>query len=103
MIFTNYSFFSVLLEESTNTVTRWFPGDDSAFPRKKNILYDNYKNFIFNQIKTKKIANIYVISDVSEKNLLEYLSPECLNRVRAHKDLLKFEINYKCKDLNRNK
>ena len=102
MIFTNYSFFSILLEESVNTVTRWFPGDDSAFPRKKNILYDNYKNFILNQIKVKKIANIYIISDVSEKNLLEYLSPECLKRVRAHKDLLKFEINYKCKDLNRN-
>ena len=102
MLFTNYSFFSVLLGESTNTVTRWFPGDDSAFPRKKNTLYDSYKNFIFNQIENKKIANIYIISDVSEKNLLEYLSSECLKRVRVHKDLLKFKINYKCKDLNRN-
>ncbi len=96
MLFTNYSFFSVLLEEKMNSVTRWFPGDSSAFPTKESKFYEHYKNFLLKQIKYKKIINIYIISDVSEKNLLDYVPLECLNKTRIHKHLLKFKINNKC-------
>ena len=103
MLFTNYSFFSVLLEEKMNSPTRWFPGDDSAFPTKGSNFYNNYKNFLLNQIRIKEITNIYVISDVHEENLLDYLSLKCFNKKKINNNLLKFEINRNCKDLQKNK
>ena len=99
MLFTNYSFFSVLLEDSVNSTSRWFPGDDSAFPIKESKFYNNYKNFLLNLIKSKKIIHFYVISDINEKNLLDYLPLECLDKVKVHNDLLKFKINDKCQYL----
>ena len=102
MLITNYSFFSVLLGESMNSITRWFPGDDSAFPLRDSKFYNIYRNFLLKQIKTKEITNIYVISDVSEKSLLDYLPLECLKKSKIHKHLLKFKIGDKCQDLYRN-
>jgi len=98
MLITNYSFFSVLLEETVNSVTRWYPGDDSAFPKKENKSYNVYKDFLLKQIQEKKIINVYIISDVSEKNLLDYLSLECVNKTVMHEHLSKYEINRKCSD-----
>ena len=103
MLFTNYSFFSVLSGESMNSITRWFPGDDSAFPIKSNKFYNTYRNFLLKQIKSKKIINIYIISDVSEKSLLDYLPIECLKKSKIHKHLSKFKIGDKCQDLYGNK
>ena len=37
-----------------------------------NKYYKNYRNFLLKQIKSKEITNIYIISDVNEKNLLNY-------------------------------
>ena len=102
MLFTNYSFFSVLLDEKINSPTRWFPGDDSAFPAKKTNFYNAYKFFLLNHIKNNSIINIYVISDVSEENLLDYVPLECFNKTKPHKNLLKFEINSKCQNLHKN-
>jgi len=99
MLITNYSFFSVLLDETVNSPTRWYPGDDSAFPKKESKFYNIYRNFLLKKIQDKKIANIYIISDVSEKNLLDYLPPECLNKKIIHEHLFKFEIDRKCSDL----
>ena len=99
MLFTNYSFFSVLSGESVNSITRWFPGDDSAFPVKGNKFYDTYRNFLLKQIKSKEIINIYLISDVYENYLLDYLPLECLKKTKIHKHLSKFKINDKCQDL----
>jgi hypothetical protein len=102
MLFTNYSFFSVLSGESMNSITRWFPGDDSAFPIKGSKFYNIYRNFLLKQIKSKEITNIYVISDVNEKNLLDYLPLECLKKSKIHKHVSLFKINNKCQDLYRN-
>ena len=99
MLITNYSFFSVLSGESMNSITRWFPGDDSAFPLRDSKFYNIYRDFLLKQIKSKKITNIYVISDVSEKSLLDYLPLECLKKSKIHKHLLKFKIGDKCQDL----
>jgi len=102
MLITNYSIFSILAGESMNTVTRWFPGDDSAFPTEESKFYNKYKNFLLRQIKYKKIINIYVISDVSEKNLLDYVPLECFDRLKINEQLVKFKTNNRCKDLYKN-
>ena len=99
MLITNYSFFSVLSGESMNGITRWFPGDDSAFPLRNSRFYNIYRSFLLKQIKSKEITNIYVISDVSEKSLLDYLPLKCLKKSKIHKHLLKFNISNKCQDL----
>jgi hypothetical protein len=99
MLITNYSFFSILSGESMNGITRWYPGDDSAFPLRDSKFYNIYRSFLLKQIKFKEITNIYVISDVSEESLLDYLPLECLKKSKIHKHLLKFEIGDKCQDL----
>ena len=88
MLFTNYSFFSVLLKETVNSPTRWFPGNDSAFPGKDSNLYSVYKNFLLKQIHDKNISNIYVINDVSEKNLINYLPIECVDKIKVNERML---------------
>ena len=92
----------MLFTEKMNSPSRWFPGDDSAFPKKENSFYNEYKLFLANHIKNNSIINIYVISDVSEENLLDYIPLECFNKTKPHNDLVKFEINSKCKNLYRN-
>jgi hypothetical protein len=99
MLFTNYSFFSVLLKETVNSPTRWFPGNDSAFPGKDSNLYSVYKNFLLKQIHDKNISNIYVINDVSEKNLINYLPIECVDKIKVNERMLKYKINKNCSDL----
>ena len=96
MLFTNYSFFSVLLKETTNSPSRWFPGDDSAFPVKESKFYNNYKKFLLKQIRNKEIVNIYFVYDVNEKNLLDYIPLECFEKNKVHKALIKFKVNKKC-------
>ena len=96
MLFTNYSFFSVLLKETTNSPSRWFPGDDSAFPLKESKFYNNYKKFLSKQIKNKEIVNIYFIYDVNEKNLLDYIPLECFEKNKVHEGLTRFRVNDKC-------
>ena len=99
MLITNYSFFSVLLKETVNSPTRWFPGDDSAFPQKDSKLYNVYKNFLLKQIQDKNISNVYVINDVSEENLLNYLALECVDKKKVNEYMFKYEINKNCSDL----
>ena len=99
MVFTNYSFFSIVLQDSVNSPTRWFPGDNSAFPQKESKSYNIYKNFLLKKIQNKKITNIFVINDVSEKNLLNYLNEECFNKIKVSEHMFKYEINRNCSDL----
>ena len=46
MVLSNYSLFSVLLEENVSGYSRWYPGDNSAFPNEGNLYYKDFKNFI---------------------------------------------------------
>ena len=99
MLITNYSFFSVLLKKTSNSPTRWFPGDDSAFPQKDSKLFIVYKNFLLKKIQDKNISNIYIINDVSEENLLNYLLPDCINKTKVNEYMYKYTINKNCFDL----
>jgi hypothetical protein len=99
MLITNYSFFSVLLKETVNSPTRWFPGDDSAFPQKNSKFYNVYKNFLLKLIRDKNISNVYIINDVSEDNLLNYLPSNCADKTKVNENMFKYEINKNCLDL----
>jgi len=100
MIITNYSIFSVLLNETSNSPNRWHLGDASAFPQKDSKSYILYKNFFKNLIKHKKIENIYIISDVTEGILLNYISSTCFKKTMIFKQLLRYKIVRNCVDFN---
>jgi len=99
MLITNYSFFSVILNETVNSPSRWFPGDDSAFPQKDSSSFHVYKKFLLKNIKDKKIEVIYIIKDVSERNLLDYIDLECVNKIIINKHMDKYTLNRNCSDL----
>ena len=96
MILTNFSFFSVLLNQSSNTPSRWFPENNSAFPTKESKFYSAYKNFLISKIKEKNIDSIYIIYDVSEKNLFNYIDVKCFNKTVATEIFSKYIINSNC-------
>ena len=99
IVLTNYSFFSVLTEENISGYSRWYPGDNSAFPKKGNKYFSNYKNFILSTFQKKKISTVYLLPDIQENNLLDYLDSKCFNKYELQFRIIKYEINDKCNDL----
>ena len=96
MILTNYSFYSVLLNSSQNSISRWFPGDNSAFPDSDSFFFTNYKNFFSKIINNKKIRTIYLLADIDSKNLLMYFSEDCFSIEPINRFITKYEIKDKC-------
>ena len=101
MVITNFSFFSVILNNSQNSISRWFPGDISAFPDKNSKFFKNYRELFIKNIKNKKISSIYLLKDVNEKEITNHISSNCLNKTNISDFLVKFSINYNCLDFNR--
>ena len=99
IVLTNYSIFSVLSDENVSGYSRWYPGDNSAFPKKGNKYFSNYKNFILSTFQKKKISTVYLLPDIQENNLLDYLDSKCFNKYELQFRIIKYEINDKCNDL----
>ena len=99
IVLTNYSIFSVLVEKNVSGYSRWYTRDGSAFPLSDNKFAQNYKDLITSVIQRKKIKYIYILPDVSEKNLLNYLDPRCFDKIDIELKIKKYEINNKCDDL----
>ena len=99
IVLTNYSFFSVLLEDNISGYSRWYPGDNSAFPTKGNYYFKNFKDFIVSTISKKKINSIYILPDIKEDNLINYIDPKCFDKqILVHK-IIKYEVNKTCSNL----
>ena len=47
----------------------------------------------------KKIQTIYILPDIGEKNLVDYVYPKCFSRKVLESQIIKYEINNKCGDL----
>ena len=63
IVLTNFSFFSVITNSNVSGYSRWYPGDNSAFPTKENKFFKDYKNLIVSIIKKKiKLFTFYLIS-----------------------------------------
>ncbi len=96
MIITNYSFFSAVLEENTNSPSRWYISNGGAYPINKNKYFLSYKKYLLNIIEKKNIETIYVIFPVKEEELLRYINIKCLNKNRINETVSKYEIISKC-------
>ena len=104
IVLTNYSFFSVLSEENVSGFSRWYPGDNSGFPMKvwwnKETKYkQNYKDLITSIFRKRKIKSIYILPDINEKNLLEYIDTKCFNKIELEAKIIKYNVNDNCKKL----
>lgn len=104
IVLTNYSFFSVLSEENVSGFSRWYPGDNSGFPMKvwwnKETKYvQNYKDLITSIFRKRKIKSVYVLPDINEKNLLEYVDSKCFNKIELEDEIIKYDVNNNCKKL----
>ena len=99
MVLSNYSFFSVLIEENVSGYSRWYPGDNSAFPTKADEYFENYRDLIISVFQRRKINSIYILPDINEKNLLDYVNSKCFDRHQLEFKIIKYEINNKCYDL----
>ena len=96
IVLTNYSFFSVILKKSQNGISRWYPGNGSNFPSNDSNYYNYYKNFVSYNIRKKSIENIYVLFDVSEKNLTNFINIKCLKVEKSNTLFIKYKINKSC-------
>ena len=100
IIYTHYSFFSIILDKNANSPSRWFPEDGSGFPLKGNKFFENYQDLLINIIIKKDIKNVYVLRDVSENMFTDYINIDCIKRISDNKNYKKFQINRNCKALN---
>ena len=98
MVITNYSIFSSIGEKNISGFSRWYPGDNSAFPIKGNKYYETYKGFIISSLKKNKIKNIYILPDVSEKNLTNYVNKKCLSKQNLKMKIIKYSLNENCSE-----
>ena len=104
IVLTNYSFFSVLSEENVSGFSRWYPGDNSGFPmkvfwNKGNKYAQDYKDLITSIFRKRKIKSVYILPDINEKNLLEYVDSKCFNKIELEDRIIKYEVNENCKKL----
>lgn len=96
LVITNYSFLSVILNESQNGISRWYPGNGSNFPSRNSNYYNYYRNFLISNIKRKNIENIYILFDVSEQNLTEYINSKCLKVDISNTLFTKYKFDKNC-------
>ena len=59
IIITDYQFFNSLLKNEFASPNKWYDG--LSIPNKKNIYYDDHKNFFFDKIKKNKIKKIFFL------------------------------------------
>ena len=74
-------------------------GDNSAFPNKGNLYFKDYKDLIIKTLEKRNIKSIYILPDINENNLINYVDPKCFDRQRIEFEIIKYVINNKCNEL----
>ena len=100
IVITNYSFFSTISNQNMSSFSRWYPGDNSAFPIYGNEFYNDYRKFIIKFLFKKKINTIYILPDVTEQKLTNYVSQKCFNKIELKMRILKYEKKKKCTEFS---
>lgn len=96
MLITNYSFFSVVLGESSNSPSRWFISNGGAYPVRGNEYFKIYESYINNMIKEKKIESVFVIYPVKDEELLRYVNIKCFEKKILNKITSVYKVIPEC-------
>ena len=99
MLMTNYSIFSVILNQKLYSPSRWFIFDGTDYPLEGNKYFGSYKNLLIKIIKDNKIEVIYTIDPVESSLVYTYLDRSCFKENEISNILNSFEIK-QCRDIN---
>ena len=99
MVLSNYTFFSVILEEKLHSPSWAFADDGTTHPMIGNKYLKKYKNLMIKNIKKNKIEVIYIIGMLDDKHIYYYLDKECVVKKLIFENLSSYELK-SCKDLN---
>jgi len=99
MLMTNYSIFSVILNQKLYSPSRWFIFDGTDYPLEGNKYFASYKNLLIKIIKDNKIEVIYTIDPVESSLVYTYLDRSCFKENEISNILNSFEIK-QCRDIN---
>ena len=70
-----------------------------VFWNKGNKYAQDYKDLITSIFRKRKIKSVYILPDINEKNLLEYVDSKCFNKIELEDKIIKYEVNENCKKL----
>jgi hypothetical protein len=78
MVLTNYSFFSILLNQKLHSPIRWFISNGVSHPLIENKYFTDFRRFFIKKIKDNKIKVIYTIKPVDASFLKDILEEKCI-------------------------
>ena len=99
MLWTNYSFFSSILNEKLFSPSRWHIFDGTDYPQKGNKYFINYRNLLINLIKNNNIAVIYTIYPIESSLIYTYLDKNCFTEIKISDMLNSYELK-NCHEIN---
>ena len=99
MVMTNYSFFSVILDQKLFSPSRWHLVDETDYPSKGNKYFSSYKKLLINLIEENNIAVIYTIFSEENSDIYNYVSNSCFRETKINKILKSYELK-KCYEIN---
>ena len=99
MVMTNYSFFSVILEQKLFSPSRWHLLDGTDYPLKGNKYFISYKSLLINLIRKNNIAVIYAIFPEENSDIYNYVSNSCFQERKINKILKSYELK-QCYEIN---
>ena len=92
MLWTNYSFFSAILNEKLFSPTRWHIFDGTDYPQRGNKYFMSYKKLLIQLIKNNDIAVIYTTYPAGSSLVYTYLDKNCFTEVKISNILNSYEI-----------
>jgi len=103
MLMTNYSFFSVILDEKLYSPSRWYALDGTMYPLKESSYFNSFKNLLLRLIKENKIEVIYTVdteenSNIKDASIYDYINKECFKKIKITKLLTSYELK-KCNEI----
>ena len=100
MIFSNYSFYSILTNESSLSPSRWFPQDGTGFPVRNGEYKEIYEDYLSDLISSKEIEVIYFLDEINDSVLLNYINSNCFELLKNN-NIQIYKVLKSCKDFNR--
>ena len=99
MVFTNYNFFSIILDEKTFSPGAVYTSDGTTIPIKENKYKTKYKKLMINSIKKNEISVIYIIAPLGSASIYNYIDRQCFEESYVLEQLKSYEIK-NCIDIN---
>ena len=99
MVMTNYSFFSVILDQNFFSPFRASAGDGTTHPAKDNKYSKKYKELIINLIEKNNILVIYIIDPLDSNSIYNYIDQNCFEEFSVFENLKGYELK-DCDEIN---